>query len=125
EPARTVFEPAIPRPYYQSTGFRTRLDQLDPGVRLHHEVLRGLDRRNPRSGAEVFTNSDFTRSAIHRLFGLSAFVNYPGVDLDVFRPVDLGTGGFVLSVGALQPSKGFDFLVRSLATIQAADRPPL
>jgi len=83
------------------------------------------DRAATRSAETVLVNSHYSRESLYRAYGVSAFVCYLGVDTDVFCPVDGPKAGFALSVGAVNPSKGFDFLIRSLALIDAARRPEL
>ena len=45
--------------------------------------------------------------------------------MQVFQAAETERGAYVLSVGALHPLKGHDFLIDSLATIPADQRPPL
>ena len=60
-----------------------------------------------------------------RSYGLNSFVSYLGVDTELFKPLGIPKEDFVLSVGRLIPSKGFDFVVRSLGTINPKMRPKL
>ena len=48
-----------------------------------------------------------------------------GVDADLFRPLALPRENFVISVGMINPQKGFDFLIRSLALLEQTCRPKL
>ena len=73
----------------------------------------------------MLTNSAFSRESLYRIYGIFAHVCYLGVDVDLFRPLSLLKEAFVLSVGALNPHKGFDFLIRSLALVDPFKRPPL
>jgi glycosyltransferase involved in cell wall biosynthesis len=52
-------------------------------------------------------------------------VNYPGVDTDSFHPGDGVREPFVLTVGELLPTKGFDWAIRAVGAIPKAKRPPL
>jgi glycosyltransferase involved in cell wall biosynthesis len=60
-----------------------------------------------------------------RSYGRNSFVSYLGVDTEVFKPLSIPEEDFVLSVGRLIPSKGFDFIVSSLGTIHSKIRPKL
>jgi glycosyltransferase involved in cell wall biosynthesis len=71
------------------------------------------------------TNSYFSRESIFRSYGLNAFVSYLGVDNELFKPLGIPKEDFVLSVGRLTPSKGIDFIVSSLGTINSKIRPRL
>jgi glycosyltransferase involved in cell wall biosynthesis len=74
----------------------------------------------------LLANSRFTCDRIHQSFGVVATFCPLGVDLDMFRPLpDVAQEDFVLSVGELSPRKGFDFLIKSLASIPAGRRPSL
>src|SRR5205085_1520133 len=84
-----------------------------------------VDRRNIRAASAVLTNSAYTRETIGRIYAVEARVNHPAVDATVFAPRGLPRDGAVVSVGALTPEKGFDFLIASLATLPAPERPPL
>jgi glycosyltransferase involved in cell wall biosynthesis len=70
-------------------------------------------------------NSFFTREALYRIYGVDARVLYLGVDLETFHPLDLPRENMVLSVGALIPRKGFDFVVESLERIPKHLQPAL
>ena len=58
-------------------------------------------------------------------YGVETEVEYPEVDVEHFSPSDGPRAPHVLSVGAIEPAKGHDFLVRSLARISPGRRPPL
>jgi glycosyltransferase involved in cell wall biosynthesis len=47
------------------------------------------------------------------------------VDAERFKPLDLERDDFVLSVGAVSPLKGYDFLIDALGLIPARERPRL
>jgi glycosyltransferase involved in cell wall biosynthesis len=72
----------------------------------------------------VLTNSDFTVSLVRRYYGREALVCRLGVDSAGLIPAE-ALGSYILSVGALETHKGFDFLVRSIARLSASTRPDL
>lgn len=124
EPFRRLHEPTIPRPY-RNTGHRRLLDRIDPLPKVYDRQLRQVDARNARLATLVVTNSYFTREALYHIYGVNASVVYHGVDRETFRPLGLARGPFVLSVGALTPAKGLDFIIESLGHIAANIRPEL
>jgi len=125
EPLRSAYEPEIYRPY-SNRGWRRKLDRLDPLIRLYRSRLIGLDRLNTHQASYILANSRFTAANIERIYGRSAQVTYLGVDNEIFRPLDsVAKENFVLSVGALHPLKGYDFLIEALGRIPISSRPPL
>ena len=84
-----------------------------------------MDQENASSAKYIITNSDFTRQAIQKLYNRNASVSYLGVDTDIFRHTGPPRGDYVLSVGSFEPLKGYEFLVRVLARLPQAQRPPL
>lgn len=89
------------------------------------QVLRPMDARNARAARMILANSVYSHESILRAYGRAARVVYLGVDTARFRPLGLDRSNVVLSVGALHPTKGFDFVVASLGRIPAARRPAL
>jgi len=84
-----------------------------------------MDLVNVRSATLVLVNSHYSQETFYRTYGTFAKVSRLGIDTQEFRPVDVPTENLVLSVGALNPRKGFEFLIRALALINASDRPRL
>lgn len=60
-----------------------------------------------------------------RAYGLNSFVCYLGVDTETFKPLNCIKENYVLSVGACDPAKGHDFIIRSLGLIDQKIRPKL
>jgi len=87
--------------------------------------LPGVDRENGSFANYILANSQFSREAILRAYGRRCYVSYLGVDTGFFRPLGLPREDFVLSVGACRPSKGFDFVIRYLGSIERSVRPEL
>jgi glycosyltransferase involved in cell wall biosynthesis len=125
EPPRFVTEPPVPRPYTELSRMQRIGNCLDPFPSLYRGAVRRLDRKSVLAASLVLANSAYSRESLYKTYGIFGRVCYLGVDVEKFRPLGLNRGRFVLSVGALTPRKGFDFLIRSLALIDAAKRPPL
>jgi glycosyltransferase involved in cell wall biosynthesis len=98
---------------------------FDPFPSLYRKILKKLDRSSAQAASLVLVNSFHSRESLYRAYGLSARVCYPGVDTQLFRSSSPSKGDFVVSVGAIRPNKGFDFLLHSLALIDSARRLPL
>jgi glycosyltransferase involved in cell wall biosynthesis len=102
------------------------LDRLDPIGRRYVRAVRALDLRNTAGATTLLANSRFTAGNVRRIYGRQAPVSDFGVDSARFRPPGDGVRErFVLSVGALRPEKGFDFVIEALALVPAATRPAL
>lgn len=80
--------------------------------------------RHARAATMLVANSRFTARWIRAVYGREAEVCYLGVDADKFAPAQRSRCG-VISVGALEAHKGFDFVIRALGRIEKGRRPPL
>jgi glycosyltransferase involved in cell wall biosynthesis len=90
-------------------------------------VKRGLDidKSNSEYSDYTLSNSYFSRETILRMYGINSHVSYLGVDIEMFKPIDVPRESFILSVGTFTPEKGHGFLVDSLALIDPELRPKL
>ncbi len=125
EPPRLIYEPHIARPYNTLTRQQRLINWIDPFPTIYRTTLGKLDRENVQAATRVLTNSAYTRETVYRIYGISAHVGYLGVDTELFRPLGLPKENFILSVGMLNPHKGFDFIMRSLALLGPHSRPSL
>lgn len=125
EPPRWLYDPPIERPYERRPALGRLLDAVDPLPGWYRRTLRRLDARNTRAATVVLTNSRFSRERLREIYGVAALPGRLGVDADLFRPARIPKRGNVFSVGELKPHKGFDFVIRSLARIDAIRRPTL
>ncbi len=82
-----------------------------------------IDSINAKHAGYILSNSYFSRESILRTYGLNSFVSYLGIDTDMFKPLNMPSEDFVLSVGSCTPTKGYDFTIRSLALIKEKIRP--
>ena len=125
EPPRQIYEPPISRPYLGASRIKSIMNRVDPLPGLYRRTLAHMDRKNVRSAQKVLVNSYYSRETLYRTYGIFSHVGWLGVDTERFRPINIPKGDFVLSVGALHPRKGFDFIIKSLALIRANRRPRL
>lgn len=125
EPLRSAYEPAIYRPYNEKRSVSKFLDKIDFIKALFNTKRKKIDNAAARTASSILTNSFYSREAIYRVYGKDARVVYPGIDTELFHPVDSTKDGGLLSVGALTPLKGFDFIIRSLALMPPHKRPRL
>ncbi len=85
---------------------------------------RKFDLASIRAASLVSTTSHFTQANLRRIYGVSSEVVYGGVDSATFTPAKK-RDNFVLSVGALHPAKGHQFVIAALARIPRSKRPRL
>lgn len=125
EPPRQIHEPPVARPYTRYSRAQRLGNLVDPLPGLYNRTLAALDRKNVHAARLVLVNSAYSRESLYRIYGIFARVGYLGVDTARFHPMALPKEDFVLSVGALNPRKGFDFLIHSLAVMESSERPRL
>ena len=125
DPVRWIQDPGTPRPYQNHSTWRRHLDRIDPLRKGYHRLLVHEDVTSMRSATRVVTNSYFMRESLYRIYGVAPFVSYHGVDTRRFRPLHFPRQNFVISVGAIAPQKGYDFIIQSLALIPRSSRPRL
>jgi glycosyltransferase involved in cell wall biosynthesis len=93
---------------------------------MYRNLLIQIDRESTQRATCLLANSKYTAQNIQRFYGCSADVSYFGVDTEAFYPIQ-GTKKdiFLLSVGALEPIKGFDLIIQSIGRLPRSIRPPL
>jgi glycosyltransferase involved in cell wall biosynthesis len=126
-PLRRFFEPrcrptAAPLTLFERGRYLWRW----PTRALLDRVIYRRDVANARRATRLLANSRYTASRIEAVYGRDAAVNYYGVDTRRFRPPDQpSAAASVVSIGALEPHKGFDFVIRALGRIPIERRPSL
>lgn len=125
DPLRKLYDPPIARPYTNLRGIRHRVDRLNFLRKLYQLVLCHQDRASLQSAERVLVNSYFSRETVYRIYGIPADVCYLGIDHQMFSPGHSGRGKYVMTVGSVNPVKGFDFIVESLALVPDSIRPHL
>ena len=73
----------------------------------------------------ILVNSYFSHESVLRQYGKNSHVSYLGVNTDIFKPLNLKRKEFILSVGTCIPTKGYDFIIRSLSLVPEDIRPEL
>ena len=125
EPPRTLYEPSLNAEPRQ-VAWRSRLNRVDPLISVFRSNARRLDREATQAAGAVIVNSQFVLNVVSRIYAVAPQVSYLGVDTAVFHPdPGIERQDYVLSVGTIQPHKGFDFLIRSLGQVPSASRPAL
>ncbi len=84
-----------------------------------------FDRRAVRKATAVAVNSKYTRRNVRKVYGVASDVVRHGVDTKAFRPGRTAREPFVLSVGALHPLKGHQFVIEALGLLERSARPRL
>ena len=82
-----------------------------------------IDVQNAGHANYILANSYFSRESILRGYGLNSYVSYLGIDTNLFKPIEILKEDFVLSVGTCTPTKGYDFIIKSLLLIEPEKRP--
>ena len=102
---------------------------LEPLIKRYiNHVIAGemnLDLKNVQYARYMIANSYYSHESILRSYGLNSYVSYLGVDVELFKPLELPREDFVLSVGTCIPPKGYDFIINSLARVDEKVRPKL
>jgi glycosyltransferase involved in cell wall biosynthesis len=125
EPPRHLYGSSQAYRDARAIGYR-KLDQFDPFISLYRKTARRMDKSATCAASLVLVNSIFIRDQVRRIYGLDPTISYHGVDTEIFKPEQMNRNeNFVLSVGAIQPHKGFDFLIESLAYVSRGIRPSL
>ncbi len=108
----------------QSPHPSTRMKALVDG--LYAKFIASIDRTNLKRGhKKIIVNSKFAGQCFERAYHVPNEVYYCGV-ADEFKPnTVVQRTNTVVSIGALDPFKGHDFIIRSLAHVPPAIRPTL
>jgi len=127
EPARAIYEQRLGKDkVIKNLESKIYFYLLFGAYFLSDLFVRLYDRSNIRqTRALVLTNSRYTQKYLHRIYGITARVNYLGADCGVFRPLDVPRENLVLSVGHLTFRKAHDFVIRAIGNIPAHKRPHL
>lgn len=125
EPPRHLYETHF-TVVSSNSKLRRALDYIDPFIWLYRTTGRRFDRLATRAARQVLVNSIFIRDSVKKIYSIAATISHLGVDTNAFHP-DLKNGKehYVLSVGAIHPHKGYDFLIESFSYVDKMVRPAL
>jgi glycosyltransferase involved in cell wall biosynthesis len=98
---------------------------LSPIKKFVINLIIKNDCKNAKYASLICANSLYSIENIYRNFGVYPRLNYCGVDIIKFHPMNLHREKQVLCVGSLTPAKGYDFVIRSVATIDENERPSI
>lgn len=122
EPRRASFEPG----YRQALRGKHRAGLFglprEMIVSVYEAELRRADIAATKSASVLVANSRFTAERIRSSYNRQAQVCHLGVDTKLFALAESPRDYRVLSVGAIDPTKGHDFVIRAIAGI-ATPRP--
>jgi glycosyltransferase involved in cell wall biosynthesis len=123
EPRRRTYEQNYQPWLDADSGMRRAF--VSSARRFSEPLLAQLDRRATAGASIIATNSSFSVESISRAYGRQALLCHPGVQMDRFELVATPRERKLVSVGALDPTKGHDLVVNALAIIPKALRPSL
>jgi len=126
EPPRNLYEIPSKR-IGGELNIRDALNYVDPFIRLYRATAQRLEKLAVQSAKLVLVNSIFTRDWVKQIYDIDSIISYHGVDTDVFCPTNMAdeVEQYILSVGAIQQHKGYDFLIESFSFIDRKIRPAL
>lgn len=122
---RRVYDPDVSRPYSARSARQVAIDRFDPVKVRIIDVLKQYDYNAAIKATYITANSQYTRGNAERAYHRQISVCPPGVDARQFQPGETARERMVLSVGALTPFKGFDFIIQAIGTISESQRPPV
>jgi glycosyltransferase involved in cell wall biosynthesis len=128
EPMRRFYEPKIVRDSTVDRRWMTRLANLwyRPSQDALDRRIKHADQTNLAAVDVILTNSHYSNETIYRAYGRRAAVIHLGVDTDKFKPGEsTPENRYILTVGAVAPLKGYDFLIKSVGQLPADQRYPI
>ena len=126
EPFGRHFVRPIQRDYLGGGNWRGMMDKVDPLIRLYRSRLANIQFGSIQNTSLLLANSQYTQEQMRSSSEVDAPVCNYGIDYETFRPLpSIDKENCVISVGELQPRKGFDFIVTSLGRMPANQRPAL
>jgi glycosyltransferase involved in cell wall biosynthesis len=92
---------------------------------LFPRYTKWLDRINTRNADYILVNSKNTQKNFIKQYKMGATVCYHGVDIKEFYRTTDKKENLILSIGALAPVKGHNFVIESVAKLDSKIRPAI
>lgn len=92
---------------------------------LFPKYTEWLDKSNVKQADYILVNSHNTARICEKKYGVKTAVMYSGTDTEQWYPINSSKENFVLSVGALDPVKGHNFVINALSGLNENIRPEL
>ncbi|MGI6296561.1 MAG: glycosyltransferase family 4 protein [Armatimonadota bacterium] len=122
EPRRWLYEANL------NMGKSERIQKI-PILRSFVAYMQQAERDEERELASnydvILVNSLYSRESLQRAYGLESVVCYLGVDTELFHPVPMQRGNYVVGLGEIDERKGVDRAVRAVAAVEKSRRPQL
>lgn len=127
EPYRRYYEPQYFTLPFKSLTYLPKLRRLllGPFYKTYDYCFKIKDKLNIRCAKMVLANSFYSRENIARVYGVSAKVNYLGVDSLFFKPLGLPKENVIISVGVLEERRGHHFVIEAVAMLSENIRPKI
>jgi glycosyltransferase involved in cell wall biosynthesis len=81
------------------------------------------ERTNIDSATLVLSNSKYSCNKLRQDYGVKPQLLYPGININIFRPITSVEENYVLCVGSLHKMKGYQFLIKAIAALPENKRP--
>ncbi len=116
---------SLERPYHREKRSDYKEFYYSPAYHLFENVYRLDEIKNAQAAHIVATNSVFSSEELISRYRRKVSVIYPGIDANLFCPLNLPRQEYVLCVGALTRQKGYRFLIQAISLIKEEMRPSL
>lgn len=96
-------------------------------VNLIRLPIKIIDRNNLKSkNLTVISNSNFSKKMIDQAYNVSSKVIYPGINTMLYESkMNVNKRNQIISVGAINKLKGYEFIIRVVSKIDSTHRPTL
>jgi glycosyltransferase involved in cell wall biosynthesis len=104
---------------------RLKASYYAPAHQTYRRKFEADEYNNIRHAKRIITNSKFSQQLLQDAYQVQSTVVYPGINTDLFVPLDSQKQDYVLCVGAVIYSKGYRFLISALGEVSKRRRPKL
>jgi len=116
EPSRRFYEPSLPEERMHGNPLKNAVKSA--AWDLYYAKQKNIEERVTRQADMVLVNSNYSKAAVERAYGIKCRVNYLSVDSEKFRPLGRRRENLLLTVGRLNPKKGHTFLIDALSRVR-------